>query len=69
MSLTKTIINMWVTAQIALKKQIAILESHDGLSFVFEGLELKEIGFIKTIYSKRKVFLFLDLFLFASSIW
>ena len=40
---TKTIINVWATAQIVLKEQIAILESHGDLSSVFEGLELKEI--------------------------
>ncbi len=36
---TKTIINVWATAQVVLKKQIEILESNGDLSSVFEGLE------------------------------
>ena len=40
---TKTITNVWATAQVVLKKQIEILEFNGDLSSVFKGLELKEI--------------------------
>ena len=45
----KTITNVWATAQIVLKKQIAILESNGDLSSIFEGLELKEIQLLDIV--------------------
>lgn len=46
---TKTITNVWATAQVVLKKQIAILESNGDLSSVFEGLELKSIQLLDIV--------------------
>ena len=45
----KTITNIWATAQVVLKKQIAILESNGDLNSVFEGLELKEIQLLDVV--------------------
>lgn len=45
----KTITNVWATAQVVLKKQIATLESNGDFSSIFEGLELKEIQLLDIV--------------------
>ena len=55
---TKSIKNLWASTNVALKKQIEVLEFKGILSSAFKGLELKEVRLLDL---KGKIKLLADL--------